>query len=69
MKRRHFIQKSTAATALATIGGLGLQSFSSPKTKKSPYSILMMSIVILTHLDLKMAEMPIKVVLLGELLW
>ena len=34
MKRRHFIQKSTAATALATIGGLGLQSFSSPKTKK-----------------------------------
>jgi len=34
MKRRQFIQKSTAATALAGIGGLSLQSFSSSKTKK-----------------------------------
>jgi len=34
MKRRHFIQKSTAATVLAGVGGLSLQSFSSSKTKK-----------------------------------
>ncbi|MBF8151417.1 metallophosphatase [Winogradskyella sp. F6397] len=34
MKRRHFIQKSTAATVLASVGGLGLQSFSPAKTKK-----------------------------------
>jgi len=34
MKRRHFIQKSTAATALASVGGLSLQSFSPSKTKK-----------------------------------
>lgn len=34
MKRRDFIQKTAATTALATIGGLGLQSFSSNSTKK-----------------------------------
>ena len=34
MKRRQFIQKSTAATVLASVGGLGLQSFSAPRTKK-----------------------------------
>jgi len=34
MKRRQFIQQSTAATALAGIGGLGLQSFTSSETKK-----------------------------------
>ncbi|WP_296385936.1 metallophosphatase [Winogradskyella sp.] len=34
MKRREFIQQSTAATALAGIGGLGLQSFMSSETKK-----------------------------------
>ncbi|WP_225036170.1 bifunctional metallophosphatase/5'-nucleotidase [Winogradskyella sp. SM1960] len=34
MKRRHFIQKSTAATVLASVGGLGLQSFSPAKSKK-----------------------------------
>ena len=33
MKRRNFIQKSTAATALLTLGGLSLQSFSSKSTK------------------------------------
>jgi len=33
MKRREFIQQSTAATALVGLGGLGLQSFSS-KVKK-----------------------------------
>ncbi len=34
MKRRQFIQQSTAATALVGFGGLGLQSFNSPKSKK-----------------------------------
>ncbi|QXP78366.1 MULTISPECIES: bifunctional metallophosphatase/5'-nucleotidase [Winogradskyella] len=34
MKRRDFIQKSTAATVLAGVGALSLQSFSSSKTKK-----------------------------------
>lgn len=34
MKRRDFIQQTAATTALATIGGLGLQSFSSNSTKK-----------------------------------
>jgi len=34
MKRRQFIQKSTAATVLASVGGLSLQSFSPSKTKK-----------------------------------
>jgi 5'-nucleotidase len=34
MKRRDFIQGTAATTALATIGGLGLQSFSSNTTKK-----------------------------------
>ena len=34
MKRRDFIQKSTAATVLAGVGGLSLQSFSPSKTKK-----------------------------------
>lgn len=34
MKRRQFIQKSTAATVLAGVGGLGLQSFSTARTKK-----------------------------------
>ncbi|WP_178985734.1 bifunctional metallophosphatase/5'-nucleotidase [Winogradskyella helgolandensis] len=34
MKRRQFIQKSTAATVLAGVGGLSLQSFSPAKTKK-----------------------------------
>ena len=34
MKRRQFIQQSTAATALAGIGGLSLQSLSATKTKK-----------------------------------
>lgn len=33
MKRRQFIQQSTAATALLGLGGLGLQSFG-PETKK-----------------------------------
>jgi 5'-nucleotidase len=33
MKRRQFIQQSTAATALVGIGGLGLQSFSSSAKK------------------------------------
>ncbi len=35
MKRRTFIQQSTAATALVTIGGFGLQSFNAvPRAKK-----------------------------------
>ena len=34
MKRREFIQNSAAATALVGIGGLGLQSFTTPKQKK-----------------------------------
>ena len=34
MKRRQFIQKSTAASVLAGVGGLSLQSFSSSRTKK-----------------------------------
>ena len=34
MKRRQFIKKSTAATVLAGVGGLSLQSFSSSKIKK-----------------------------------
>lgn len=34
MKRRDFIQRTAATTALATIGGFGLQSFSSNTTKK-----------------------------------
>ena len=33
MKRRKFIQKSTAASAFLTLGGLSLQSFSSKSTK------------------------------------
>jgi len=33
MKRRNFIQKSTAATAFLTLGGLSLESFSSNNTK------------------------------------
>ena len=33
MKRRNFIQKSTAATAFLTLGGLSLQSFASKNTK------------------------------------
>ncbi|WP_457616218.1 bifunctional metallophosphatase/5'-nucleotidase [Lutibacter sp.] len=33
MKRRHFIQTSTAATAFLTLGGLSLQSFSKKTTK------------------------------------
>jgi 5'-nucleotidase len=34
MKRRQFLQQSTAASALVGLGGLGLQSFTSSKTKK-----------------------------------
>ena len=34
MKRRQFIQQSTAATALVGLGGFGLQSFKSPQSKK-----------------------------------
>lgn len=34
MKRRDFLQQSAATTALVTLGGLGLQSFSTPTTKK-----------------------------------
>lgn len=35
MKRRTFLQQSTAATALVTVGGFGFQSFTTvPKTKK-----------------------------------
>lgn len=34
MKRRDFLQRTAATTAFATIGGLGLQSFASPKLKK-----------------------------------
>ncbi|NQX84449.1 MAG: metallophosphoesterase [Flavobacteriaceae bacterium] len=34
MKRRQFIQQTMATTALASIGGLGLQSFSNSATKK-----------------------------------
>ena len=34
MKRRNFIQKSTAATAFLTLGGLSLQSFAEESTKK-----------------------------------
>lgn len=34
MKRRNFIQKSTAATAFLTLGGLSLQSFASKNTKQ-----------------------------------
>ncbi len=33
MKRRNFIQKSTAATAFLTLGGLSLQSFNTKTTK------------------------------------
>lgn len=34
MKRRNFIQQTAATTALVTLGGLGLQSFTASKTKK-----------------------------------
>lgn len=34
MKRRQFIQQSTAATTLVSLGGLGLQGFASTETKK-----------------------------------
>ncbi|MFC0604534.1 bifunctional metallophosphatase/5'-nucleotidase [Winogradskyella pulchriflava] len=34
MKRRQFIQQSTAATALLGLGGIGLQSFDASKAKK-----------------------------------
>lgn len=34
MKRRNFIQKSTAATAFLSLGGLSLQSFSTNKTQQ-----------------------------------
>ncbi|NNK81747.1 MAG: bifunctional metallophosphatase/5'-nucleotidase [Flavobacteriaceae bacterium] len=34
MKRREFIQQTAATSALVSLGGLGLQSFSSPTTKK-----------------------------------
>ena len=34
MKRRNFIQKSTAATAFLTLGGLSMQSFSEKTTKQ-----------------------------------
>ena len=34
MHRRNFLQQATAGTALVTLGSLGLQSFSSPKTSK-----------------------------------
>ena len=34
MKRRDFLQQTAATTALATLGGLGLQSFNAPTTKK-----------------------------------
>jgi len=33
MKRRNFIQKSTAATAFLTLGGISMQSFSTASTK------------------------------------
>ena len=39
MKRRNFIQKATAGTALVTLGGLGLQSFSS-SSKSTKITIL-----------------------------
>ena len=39
MKRRNFIQQATAGTALVTLGGLGLQSFTSA-TKTSKITIL-----------------------------
>lgn len=39
MKRRHFIQKATAGTALATLGSFGLQSFTSDK-KSTKITIL-----------------------------
>ena len=34
MRRRNFLQQTAATTALVTLGGLGLQSFSTTKTKK-----------------------------------
>lgn len=34
MKRREFIEQATAATALVTLGGIGLQSFSTLSTKQ-----------------------------------
>ena len=34
MNRRNFIQQTAATTALVSIGGLGMQSFSAPKTKQ-----------------------------------
>ncbi len=34
MKRRDFLQRTATTTAFATIGGLGLQSFSKPTAKK-----------------------------------
>ncbi|MBN4085555.1 metallophosphatase [Flavobacteriaceae bacterium AH-315-B10] len=34
MKRRNFIQQTAATAALATLGGLGLQSFNTSRTKK-----------------------------------
>ncbi len=34
MKRRNFIQQTAATTALITLGGLGLQSFTTSRTKK-----------------------------------
>ena len=41
MKRRDFIQKTSAGTALVTLGSLGLQSFTSAvKTTKITINIL-----------------------------
>ena len=34
MKRRNFIQKTAATTAILSIGGLGLSSFSNSKASK-----------------------------------
>jgi 5'-nucleotidase len=34
MKRRNFIQQTAATTAMVTLGGLGLQSFTTSRTKK-----------------------------------
>ncbi len=40
MKRRTFIQQASAGTALVTLGGFGLQSFSSPENNSKKITIL-----------------------------
>ena len=66
MKRRDFLQQTAATTALVSLGGLGLQSFTSNTTKKITILHTNDVIAILMPLAQKMEEMLIKVELLEE---